>query len=100
VGIAQACLDASLQYSKERKQFGNYLKDHQLIRQMITRMMVNVRAARLLCHRAGSLKDAGDPGTIMETWIAKYFASTTASQAANDAVQVHGAYGCNDTNPV
>lgn len=100
VGIAQACLDASLHYSEERRQFGSYLKDHQLIRQMITRMMVNVRAARLLCHRAGSLKEAGDPRTIMETWIAKYFASTTASQTAADAVQIQGAYGCNDANPI
>lgn len=100
VGIAQACLDASLHYSEERRQFGSYLKDHQLIRQMITRMMVNVRAARLLCHRAGSLKEAGDPRTIMETWIAKYFASTTASQTAADAIQIQGAYGCNDANPI
>lgn len=100
VGIAQACLEASLQYSSERKQFGAYLKDHQLIRQMITRMMVNVRAARLLCLQAGYLKDSGDPRTIMETWVAKYFASTTAMQAASDAVQIHGAYGCSEAYPV
>jgi len=100
VGIAQACLEASLQYSSERKQFGGYLKDHQLIRQMITRMIVNVKAARLLCYQAGDLKDSGDPRTIMETWIAKYFASTTAAQAASDAVQIHGAYGCSEAYPV
>jgi glutaryl-CoA dehydrogenase (non-decarboxylating) len=100
VGIAQACLEASLQYSRERKQFGAYLKDHQLIRQMITRMMVNVKAARLLCLQAGYLKDSGNPRTIMETWIAKYFASTTAMQAASDAVQIHGAYGCSEAYPV
>ncbi|MGB8347320.1 MAG: acyl-CoA dehydrogenase family protein [Ktedonobacteraceae bacterium] len=100
VGIAQACLEASLQYSSERKQFGGYLKDHQLIRQMITKMIVNVKAARLLCYQAGYLKDSGDPRTIMETWVAKYFASTTAAQAASDAVQIHGAYGCNEAYPV
>lgn len=100
VGIAQACLEASLHYTQKRRQFGSYLKDHQLVRQMISKMMVNVRAARLLCLHAGSLKDAGDPRTIMETWIAKYFASTTASQTASDAVQLQGAYGCNDANPV
>lgn len=100
VGIAQACLEASLQYSRERKQFGAYLRDHQLIRQMITRMMVNVKAARLLCLQAGYLKDSGNPRTIMETWIAKYFASTTAMQAASDAVQIHGAYGCSEAYPV
>lgn len=94
VGIAQACLEAALRYSSERKQFGVFLKEHQLIQQMITNMLTNVQAARLLCYQAGYLKDIGDPDTVMQTWIAKYFASTTASQAARDAVQIHGANGC------
>jgi alkylation response protein AidB-like acyl-CoA dehydrogenase len=94
VGIAQACLDACLQYTSQRQQFGVYLKEHQLIRQMITEMLVNVKAARLLCYQAGYLKDSGDPKSIMETSIAKYFASTTATKAANDAVQIHGGNGC------
>jgi len=100
VGIAQACLEASLQYTGERKQFGTYLKDHQLIQQMITGMITNVKAARLLCCQAGYLKDIGDPNTIMETWVAKYFASTIATKAANDAVQIHGAHGCSNRYPV
>ena len=94
VGIAQACLDASLRYSSQRKQFGVYLKEHQLIQQMITNMLTNVQAARLLCYQAGYLKDTGDPKTVMATWIAKYFASIAASNAARDAVQIHGANGC------
>ena len=94
VGISQACLEASLRYTSERKQFGTYLKEHQLIQQMVTDMITNVQAARLLCSNAGYLKDSGAPDTIMQTWIAKYFASTTASKAANDAVQIHGANGC------
>ncbi len=100
VGIAQACLEACLQYTSERKQFGVYLKDHQLIQQMITEMITNVKAARLLCWQAGYLKDTGDSDTVMETWIAKYFASITAMKAANDAVQIHGANGCSDEYPV
>lgn len=100
VGLAQACLDASLAYTSTRTQFGTYLKDHQLIQEMITDMITHVKAARLLCYQAGYLKDIGDPGTIMETWIAKYFASTTATKAANDAVQIHGANGCSDAYPV
>lgn len=100
VGIAQACLEASLQYTSERKQFGSYLKDHQLIQQMITEMITNVKAARLLCYQAGYLKDIGDPNTIMETWVAKYFASTIAVKAANNAVQIHGANGCSNDYPV
>lgn len=100
VGIAQACLDASLAYTSTRQQFGTYLKEHQLIQQMITEMLVNVKAARMLCLYAGSLKDQGDPDTIMETWIAKYFASRAATQAALDAVQIHGANGCSNAYPV
>jgi alkylation response protein AidB-like acyl-CoA dehydrogenase len=100
VGILQACLDASLRYTSERKQFQVYLKDHQLIQQMITDMMTNTRAARLLCYNAGYLKDTGTPNTIMETWIAKYFASTAAAKAASDAVQIHGALGCSSMHPV
>jgi glutaryl-CoA dehydrogenase (non-decarboxylating) len=100
VGIAQACLEASLAYTSQRQQFQAYLKDHQLIRQMITNMLTNVKAARLLCLQAGYLKDTGDPGSVMDTWIAKYFASTTAMQATLDAVQIHGANGCHISHPV
>jgi hypothetical protein len=100
VGIAQACLEASLQYTATRKQFGVYLKDHQLICQMITDMLTNVKAARLLCYQAGYLKDTGEPSTVMETLVAKYFASTTAMKAASDAVQIHGANGCSSEYPV
>ncbi|MBW4556590.1 MAG: acyl-CoA dehydrogenase family protein [Trichormus sp. ATA11-4-KO1] len=94
VGIAQACLEACIQYTSERQQFGVYLKEHQLIRQMITEMIANVKAARLLCYQAGYLKEIGDRTSISETSIAKYFASTTATKIANDAVQIHGANGC------
>src|SRR5579875_82350 len=96
VGIAQACLEASLKYTSVRRQFDAYLKEHQLIQHMITDMITNVKAARLLCCKAGYLKESGDPETIMETWIAKYFASTIAARAANDAVQIHGANGCSE----
>lgn len=94
VGIIQACLDASLDYTSQRVQFGVYLKEHQLIQQMITNMLANGQAARLLCLQAGYLKEIGDPTTVMATWTAKYFSSTAASNAARDAVQIHGANGC------
>lgn len=100
VGIGRACLDASIKYANERQQFGVYLKEHQLIRQMITNMITNVKAARLLCCRAGYLKDTGAPAAILETTIAKYFASTMAAKAAREAVQIHGANGCSDEYPV
>ena len=100
VGIAQACLEACIKYTNERKQFGVYLKEHQLIRQMISQMMTNVKAARLLCYQAGYLKDINDPNSILETSIAKYFASTVATKIANDAVQIHGGNGCSSEYPV
>jgi glutaryl-CoA dehydrogenase (non-decarboxylating) len=100
LGIAQACLEASLRYTSERKQFHVYLKEHQLIQHMITDMLTNTSAARFLCYHAGYLKDIGAPGTIMATWMAKYFAATIAAKAASDAVQIHGANGCSSSYPV
>ncbi|HEY9673076.1 MAG TPA: acyl-CoA dehydrogenase family protein [Waterburya sp.] len=100
VGIAQACLEACLQYTSQRKQFGVYLKEHQLIQQMITEMIVKIKAARLLCYQAGYLKQNSTPNSIMETLIAKYFASTMVTKVTSDAVQIHGAYGCSSESPV
>ena len=100
VGIGQACLDASLQYTSERKQFGAPLKEHQLVREMVANMVTQVKAARLLCYRAGYLKDIGDPTSTAETLVAKYFASTMAMRIASDAVQIHGANGCGSEYPV
>jgi glutaryl-CoA dehydrogenase (non-decarboxylating) len=100
VGLAQACLEASLSYTSKRRQFGALLKEHQLIQQMIADMVANLAAARLLCYRAGRLMDRGDLAAVMGISIAKYFASTTAYKAASDAVQVHGANGCGPDYPV
>jgi len=100
VGIAQACLDASLAYANERRQFGANLKQHQLIKQLLSDMFTNVSAARLLCLQAGQMKDASDPHEVMQTFVAKYFASRTAMSAATDAVQIHGANGCSSDYPV
>ena len=100
VGIAQACLDASLLYAGARKQFGEFLRNRQLIQRMLADMITNIRAARLLCYKAGHLRDIRDPNAMMETSIAKYFAATVANKAANDAVQIHGANGCGGEYPV
>lgn len=100
VGLAQAALDASLAYAGQRKTFGALLLDHQLIQGMLADMITQVRAARLLCLRACVMKEAGDPALIMETSIAKYFASRVASDVAGHAVQIHGAQGCTDRSAV
>lgn len=100
VGIAQGCLEASQHYTNERSQFDVPIKNHQLVQAMLTNMIANVSAARLLCYQAGYLRDKKAPDAIRSTMIAKYFASTTATTIANDAVQLHGANGCGPDYPV
>lgn len=100
LGLSRGCAEACLDYAGTRRQFGRPLIDHQLIQAMIADMIVQTRAARLMCHHAACLQDRGDPSRIMETSMAKYFASRVAVQAALDSVQVHGANGCSDDYPV
>ena len=100
VGIGESCMEASFQYSSERTQFGVLLGQHQLIRRMLTDMVTDVRAARLLCLQAGHLLQARDATAIQATLIAKYFASRMANRVASDAVQIHGANGTSDTRPI
>lgn len=100
VGIAQACLDASVHYAQNRKQFGSALEDHQLIQRMIANMVTNIDAARLLCMQAGYLLGQKAPKTIVKVAIAKYFSATIATKTALDAVQIHGANGCIQKYPV
>lgn len=94
VGLAEACLRASLERGREREQFGSPIGEHQLIGRMLSRMTADVAAARLLCREAGALRAAGDPDALRRTLVAKYFATTHAFNAASDAVQIHGAMGC------
>jgi len=100
VGIGEGCLQACVRYVNERKQFGVYLREHQLIQELLTNMIVSVKAARLLCYNAGCLRDNKEPSALMETTMAKYFASTMAFRVAGDAVQIHGANGCSASSPV
>lgn len=99
VGLMEACIEACVKYSKERVQFGRPIASFQLIQDMIARMAVDRDAARLLVYRAGHLKNKGVRNTL-ETSVAKYFASEAAVRAATDAVQVFGAYGYSNENPV
>ncbi|WP_354642974.1 acyl-CoA dehydrogenase family protein [Kitasatospora camelliae] len=100
VGLAQACLDASLAYAERRETFGVRLRDHQLVQRMIADMATGTAAARLLCQQAGWLRQARSTESLHATWLAKYHASTTAFRSASDAVQVHGAHGCGGEYPV
>lgn len=100
VGIAQEGVDAMVSYSRTRTQFDQKLSSFQLIRGMIADAVTKVHAARALCMRAGELRIAKDEDAAIETTIAKYFASKTAVDVANDALQVHGANGFSNSYPV
>jgi butyryl-CoA dehydrogenase len=92
VGIAQACLDRSTRYAKERKQFGKAIAEFQAIQWKIANMAMEIDAARLLTYRAAELRGAGKPCS-RESSMAKLFASETANRAAREAVQIHGGWG-------
>jgi glutaryl-CoA dehydrogenase (non-decarboxylating) len=99
VGIAQACLDASLDHTARRRQGGALIKDHQLVRRLLSDMATEVAAARLLCRQAGALRENNDLAAPTATWMAKYFSAATANRAARETVQIHGAAGCFDGHP-
>jgi alkylation response protein AidB-like acyl-CoA dehydrogenase len=99
VGLAQACLDASVRYATERHTFGDEIGRHQLVKQMIANMGRGTEAGRLLVWRAGWLKNRGLRNT-RETSLAKWFATEHAVQSALDAIQVHGANGYSNEFPV
>jgi glutaryl-CoA dehydrogenase (non-decarboxylating) len=99
-GIIQACLDACLSYAQRRRQGDGRLRDYQLIRRQLADMLVAHAAARALCHRSASLREVGDPRAVMETSLAKYYASAAAMRVATDAVHLHGANGCSADYPV
>ena len=99
VGLAQACLDASLAYAHERETFGEEIGRHQLVKQMIANMAEGTEIGRLLVWRAAWLKNHGVRNT-RETSLAKWHATEHAVAAALDAIQVHGANGYSNEFPV
>jgi len=99
LGIAQAALDASVAYAKERVQFGKPIATLQAIQWMIADMATQVDAARLLVYRAASCVDNGRPYST-EGAMAKLFASETATRVADRAIQIHGGYGYTESYPV
>jgi alkylation response protein AidB-like acyl-CoA dehydrogenase len=100
VAVAQACIDAMVVYARKRKQFGTRISEFQLIQGIIGDTVTKTHAARALCISAGQLRQKRDRHALVETTIAKYFASKVAMEVATDAVQVHGGNGCIDDYPV
>ena len=95
VGIIKACLEESIRYAKERKTFGKPIAEYQLVQQMLAHMQQSIDIGQLLVWKAGWRKNQGLRNT-RETSMAKWYCTEAANRSANDAVQIHGAYGYSD----
>jgi alkylation response protein AidB-like acyl-CoA dehydrogenase len=92
LGIAAGAYELALKYSKERKAFGKSLSQHQAIQFKLADMATQIDAARLLIHKAASLKDQ-KKDFVKAAAMAKLFASQVAQDVTTEAVQIHGGYG-------
>lgn len=99
LGLAEACLDAAVQYAKERKQFGKAIADFQAIQFKLADMALKIEAARSLVYNAARLKEAGKDFAL-EASMAKLYASEMCNQCASEAVQILGGYGYTKDFPV
>ncbi|KJR99872.1 MAG: acyl-CoA dehydrogenase [Peptococcaceae bacterium BRH_c4a] len=99
VGLAQACFEAALRYSRERRQFGRPIYNFQAVSFKIADMAMHIELARNMYLKAAWLKDQGLPH-ILESAYAKLFASEMAERVASDALQIHGGYGYMNEYPV
>lgn len=99
LGLAQAALDATIKYTKERIQFGKPISANQGVQWMLADMAVRVDCARMLTYRAAALKDTGVPYT-REAAMAKLYAAETAMFVTEKAVQLHGGMGYTKSYPV
>jgi alkylation response protein AidB-like acyl-CoA dehydrogenase len=98
-GTVRASLDASVKYAKERKTFGQEIGRYQLVQQMVARMSRDYEICRLLYFKVAYLKNKGLRHT-REVSMSKQYACDAAFNAANDAIEVHGAYGFSAEYPV
>ncbi len=100
VATAQEAVEAMVTYARNRRQFNKRLCEFQLIQGMIGDAVTKVHAARALCMGAGELRLKNHPEAMVETTMAKYYASRVAAEITQDALQVHGANGCANEYPV
>ena len=100
VGLARACLDEAVKYAQERKQFGQPIAKFQMIQSTVADMAASIEAARLLVYRAAWQRDQGVTNNVLETSYAKMFAANVVMEAANAALDIHGAYGYAAEYPV
>jgi len=99
IGIASACLDASVLYSQQRSQFGKTISEFQLIKEKLAEMMAGIELARTYLYHTIELIQKGALINT-EAAICKLFASQVAVRCASEAVQIHGGYGYIKEYPV
>jgi alkylation response protein AidB-like acyl-CoA dehydrogenase len=99
VGVAQAALDASVQYAREREQFGQSISKFQGLRWIIADMATEIEAARLMAFAAAEMKDQGENYGLQAS-MAKLFASEMVNRITAKAIQIHGGYGFTKEYPV
>lgn len=100
LGLAQACLDKSIDYCQKREQFGVPIANFQMNQAVIAEMATLIEASRLLVYRAALQKDDGFKGNVLETSYAKYFSANVVVQVANLAMEIFGAYGYSSEYPI
>src|SRR5256886_3669797 len=98
-GVIRASRDASIAYAMERETFGTKIANHQLVKQKIALLEADYQMSRLLCLRAGWLKNNGQ-ANARATSLAKWQATTRSEKAASMAIEVHGANGYSNDYPV
>jgi short/branched chain acyl-CoA dehydrogenase len=100
LGVAQACLDASLAYARDRKAFGKPISAFQAIQFKLADMATEIELARMITYRAAMAYERRDRDVNRLAAMAKLFASETSKRAADQAVQIHGGYGFIEDYPV
>jgi len=99
LGVHQACMDASLDFTRKRRQFGQRIADFEMIQATLAEMKMALEASRNLVYKAAWTKDQGLPSTL-DTSIAKLHATEAALKAASEAVLLHGGRGYSNEYPV
>ncbi|PYQ58110.1 MAG: acyl-CoA dehydrogenase [Acidobacteria bacterium] len=92
IGIARGAYEAARDYAKQRNAFGHPIADFQAIQFMLADMATEIEAARMLCYRAATMKDAGERVTQFSA-MAKLYASEVAVRCTEKGVQIFGGYG-------
>jgi len=99
IGIAQGALDATVEYTKEREQFGKSISEFQGVQFQLAKMATDIETARLLVYNSARLKENGE-NFLKEAAMAKYHASEVAERVSSQAVDLFGGYGYVKEYPV